>query len=90
MVSGSIRQPRDRPIPIPLRLHEKTRGVEGSALGIVRTHISRAGFNKERTRALLYVADVESRPISLAGYFVTLEKKGNEWVIAGSEMAAGY
>ena len=63
---------------------------EGSTLGIGRTYIARAGFNKERTRALLYVAHVESRPRSLAGYFVTLEKKGKEWIIAGSELAAGY
>jgi hypothetical protein len=63
---------------------------EGSTLGIGRTYISRAGFNKERTRALLYVAHVESRPRSLVGYFVVLEKKGKEWSMAGSELAAGY
>ena len=63
---------------------------EGSTLGIGRTHISRAGFNKERTRALLYVAHVESRPRSLVSYFVTLEKKGDEWIIAGTEPAGSY
>jgi len=62
----------------------------GSTLGIGRTHISRAGFNKERTQALLYVAHIESRPRSLAGYFVTLEKRGNEWAIADIELAGGY
>lgn len=62
----------------------------GSTLGIGRTHISRAGFNKERTQALLYVAHIESRPRSLASYFVTLEKRGNEWAIADIELAGGY
>lgn len=65
-------------------------GESASTLGIGRTYLSRAGFNKERTRALLYVARVESRPRSLAGYFVTLEKKGKEWRVTGSELAAGY
>ncbi|OPY05197.1 MAG: hypothetical protein A4E67_02048 [Syntrophaceae bacterium PtaB.Bin038] len=63
---------------------------EGSTLGIGRTHISRAGFNNERTRALLYVAHVESRPRSHVSYFVTLEKKGDEWIIAGTELAGSY
>lgn len=65
-------------------------GESASTLGIGRTYLSRAGFNKERTRALLYVAHVESRPRSLVGYFVVLEKKGDEWSVAGSELAAGY
>jgi len=65
-------------------------GESASTLGIGRTYLSRAGFNKERTRALLYVAHVESRPRSLVGYFVVLEKKGKEWRVTGSELAAGY
>lgn len=63
---------------------------EASGLGQGKTSISRAGFNKDRTQALLYVQHVESRPRSLAGYFVTLEKKERDWKITGSQLAAGY
>ncbi len=53
--------------------------------GSGRTWISRAGFNKERTRALVYVSHVAG-PRAGVGYFVTVEKENGEWAVTGSHL----
>jgi hypothetical protein len=51
-----------------------------------RTYISRAGFSKDRSKALVYVDHIAG-PRSGVGYFVTLDKKSGEWQVVGSEVA---
>lgn len=53
------------------------------------TWVSRAGFNKERTKAVVYVSHA-SGPRSGVGYFVTLEKQQGQWAITGSHIAMMY
>jgi hypothetical protein len=69
----------------------RTRGDKEAALPFSkgRTYISRAGFSKDRSRALVYVDHIAG-PRSGVSYFVTLEKKTGEWQIAGSELANMY
>lgn len=50
-----------------------------------KTSVSRAGFNKERTAALIYVEHITG-PRSAVGHYVTVEKKGGEWQIAHAEL----
>jgi Uncharacterized protein conserved in bacteria (DUF2330) len=51
-----------------------------------RTSVSRAGFNQDRSKALVYVNHIAG-PRSGVSYFVTLEKKSGEWQVAGFEAA---
>jgi hypothetical protein len=54
-----------------------------------KTYISRAGFNKARTEALIYVEHL-SGPRSGVGYFVVLEKKDGSWTISRSHLGVIY
>lgn len=47
-----------------------------------KTYVSRVGFNKERTKALVYVEHIAG-PRSGIGYFVILEKQGPGWTRIG-------
>jgi hypothetical protein len=51
-----------------------------------RTSLSRAGFSKDRSRALVCVDHI-ARGGPRVRYFVTLEKKSGEWQVVGSEVA---
>lgn len=48
-----------------------------------RTYVSRVGFNKEKTSAMVHVSHVAG-PRSGIGYFVMLAGQGDEWKIEGS------
>jgi hypothetical protein len=54
-----------------------------------KTYMSRAGFNKANSEALIYVEHV-SGPRAGVGYYVTLEKKKEGWGISGSRVAVIY
>lgn len=64
-------------------------GEAGNVFQKGSTGISRAGFNRDRTRALVYVEHITS-PRSGVGYFVRLEKKSGEWEIEGAELGIIY
>ncbi len=48
-----------------------------------RTSVSRVGFNKDKTKALVYVQHVADPEMGV-GYYVLLDKAGGKWVITGS------
>ncbi|RJQ45966.1 MAG: hypothetical protein C4538_07575 [Nitrospiraceae bacterium] len=50
-----------------------------------RTYVSRAGFNKDRTEALVYVQHVAT-PESGIGHYVFLHKGSGKWTISGSSV----
>jgi hypothetical protein len=54
-----------------------------------KTYVSRAGFNKNRTMALVYVEHIAG-PRSGVGYFILLEKKGGNWEVKSSQIGKMY
>lgn len=50
-----------------------------------RTYVSRVGFNKGRTEALVYVQHVAT-PESGIGHYVFLHKDSGQWTISGSSI----
>lgn len=50
-----------------------------------RTYVSRVGFNKANTEALVYVQHVADPEMGV-GYYVFLHKKGGKWEVSGSAM----
>lgn len=48
-----------------------------------RTSVSRVGFNKNKTKALVYVQHIADPEMGV-GYYVLLDKVGGIWVITGS------
>ncbi len=49
------------------------------------TTVSRVGFNKNKTKALVY-SGTQSLCLDGSGFFVILEKKNHEWIILKREM----
>lgn len=56
---------------------------EPAALNSGRTSVSRIGFNKDRTKALVYVQHVAEPEMGI-GHYVLLDKINGRWAIAGS------
>jgi hypothetical protein len=54
-----------------------------------KTYVSRAGFNRDRTKALVYLEYI-ANPRSGVGYFVTLEKQNGAWSISDFELGKKY
>lgn len=54
-----------------------------------KTYVSRVGFDKNRSTALVHV-DHMAGPRAGAAYYVTLQKKDGEWVITNSVIEAVY
>jgi len=54
-----------------------------------RTYVSRVGFDKNRSTALVHVDHIAG-PRAGVAYYVTLHKKGDEWVITNSVIEAIY
>ncbi len=62
-------------------------GVLPSTRG--KTCVSRVGFDKNRSTALVYVDHIAG-PRAGAAYYVTLQKKDGEWVVTNSVIEAIY
>lgn len=62
-------------------------GVLSLAQG--KTYVSRVGFDKNRSTALVHIDHIAG-PRAGVAYYVTLQKKGGEWVITNSVMEAMY
>jgi|GEM_PF-5107776 len=56
---------------------------EPASLDSGRTSVSRVGFNKEKTKALVYVQHVASPEMGV-GHYVTLQKINNKWMVVSS------
>jgi len=56
---------------------------KSAALDSGRTSVSRVGFNKEKTKALVYVQHVASPEMGV-GHYVTLQKINDKWTITAS------
>lgn len=54
-----------------------------------KTYISRVGFSKDGSRALVYVEHVGGSKTGV-GYFTTLRKQGRDWRIVGFELDDRY
>lgn len=66
------------------------KGKRESALaGSGKTHVSRVGFNRDRSVALVHVDHIAG-PRSGVAYYITLHKKDGAWAIADSIMEAVY
>lgn len=50
-----------------------------------RTYVSRVGFNKDKTKALVYVQHVAGPEMGV-GHYVLLDKDSGKWIIAGSSI----
>jgi hypothetical protein len=77
--------PRDGAAKIGLRRDTQLDAFSSKA----RTSVSRAGFNEDRTRALVYVEHAAG-PRSAVGHYVIVEKKGGEWQIADEELGTTF
>jgi hypothetical protein len=68
------------------KLHIKVRNKTGESFGPFdsgRTYVSRVGFNRDKTQALVYVQHVAGPEMGI-GHYVFLDKTDGKWVIAGS------
>ncbi len=63
---------------------EKDKNGLHSLLYTGRTYVSRTGFNKEKTKAMVYVEHIPL-PKKGFGYIVLLDKAGGQWMIAETE-----
>jgi hypothetical protein len=79
--------PEDGSLRISIRTDTGKKTLTFPKVG--RTYVSRAGFNKERSGALVYVEHI-SGPRSGVGYFVSVGKSGGEWNITGSHLGRMY
>jgi len=71
--------------PSKIRIRDDKRNAIVRAQG--RTFVSRVGFTRDGTRALVHVAH-SAGPRSGAAYYVILTKKGGMWEITDSFLEA--
>ncbi|MEW6740645.1 MAG: hypothetical protein ACOYU2_08580 [Nitrospirota bacterium] len=67
-------------------LNIEVRGQRDKSFGpfdMGRTSVSRVGFNKEKTKALVYVQHVAGPEMGV-GHYVSLDKTGGKWTITSS------
>jgi hypothetical protein len=57
--------------------------------GSGKTHVTRVGFNRDRSRSLLHVDHVAG-PRSGVAYYVTLQKIDGAWAVTGAIMESMY